>query len=140
MPAGPPCPTRIPPGDHEPLVVNQVGRSEKIKLAAWLNSLALWSIFINNKALGLTLFPSIKNLADSWHGCRTSAAPSTRPAPPGSPAAKPGVGGASGIPARSCLIVTLQLAGCVHEWRRARFHSVYAVNSTQTPGLFTQRR
>lgn len=43
------------------------------KIGQWLSSLALWSIFISNKPLALTLFPSIKNLADSWHGCRTSA-------------------------------------------------------------------
>lgn len=72
-----------------------------------LSSLAVWSIFIGNKPLGLTLFPSIKNLADSWDDCRTSAAPSSHTAAPGSPGAKPCVGGPSGIPVRSCLIVTL---------------------------------
>lgn len=46
---------------------------KKIFFGQCLSSLALQSIFIRNKPLALTLFPSIKNLADSWDGCRTSA-------------------------------------------------------------------
>lgn len=104
-----------PSVSRKPLAINQTGccekKKKKRKVGRWLSSLALRSIFTSNKPLALTLFPSIKNLADSWDGCRTSAAP------PGSPGAKPGVGGPSGIPVRSCLIVTLRVTCCVPERR-----------------------
>lgn len=57
------------------LAVNQICCCKKKKKLGGqcLSSLALRSIFTRNKPLALTLFPSIKNLADSRDGCRTSA-------------------------------------------------------------------
>lgn len=123
-----------PSVSRKPLAINQIGcckkkEKKRKEIGRWLSSLALRSIFTSSKPLALTLFPSIKNLADSWDGCCTSAAPAGHPAPPGSPGAKPGVGGPSGIPARSCLIVTLQVTCCVPERRWVGWgglHSVYA--------------